>query len=505
MTAIVTSQFRVVNAQNFKEDVETSSVYVGIGKADVWSNSTSDKTDTDAFTPYDNQTNVAEAWQNMIGLKKIAAGDVSHVVPRHNWTAGDSYQPWDSNYKESISGVITPTSIFDSQSPFYVMTSQFKVYKCIIAGPAGVSVEPVHTSEQPIGAAEDGYQWKYMYTVTVADSEKFLTTSYMPVKTLALTPALAATDPNQPQQAAQIASNASANREGIERLVLVTNGVDSVTSGSGYSTTNRPTVTITGDGINAAADITAQDIDSSGRITSITITNKGSNYTVADVVITKNTSDSGTPVIAEARAVLAPAGGHGVDPVAELGAFYVGINSLLTGNEGSGNDLTINQDFRQVSLIKNPSSIASGVSVGAIVAGNLTTPATATTLKGTQFLKIASGQSSVNFNADQVIVGGASGARAFVVEAPQTGAQAGRIYYHQNEKTGYTKFTTGETVSTTADGGAGSASLDTTGNGGFNFTAEAHKGSGEMVFLENRAPISRTATQIEDIKLIIEF
>jgi len=504
MTAIVTSQFRVVNAQNFKEDVETSSVYVGIGKADVWSNSTSDKTDTDAFTPYDNQTNIAEAWQNMIGLKRIASTDVSHVVPRHNWTAGDSYQPWDSDYKESISGTITPTSIFDSQSPFYVMTSQFKVYKCIIAGPSGVSVEPVHTSEQPIGSAEDGYQWKYMYTVTVADSEKFLTTSYMPVKTLALSPVLTATDPNKPQQAAQIASAVGSNREGIERLVITTAGVDSVTSGSGYSTTNRPTVTITGDGNNAAAVVNGSDIDSSGRLTSITITNKGSGYTVADVVITKNSSDSGTPVIATARAVLAPAGGHGVDPVSELGAFYVGINSLLTGTE-SGNDLTINQDFRQVSLIKNPSSIAANVKVGTIVPGNLTTPATAATLKGTQFLKVASGQTTVNFDADQIILGGSSGAKAFVVEAPQTGPQAGRIYYHQNEKTGYTRFTTGETVSTSADGGSGSASLDTTGNGGFNFTAEAHKGSGEMVFLENRAPISRTATQIEDIKLIIEF
>jgi len=451
MTAIVTSQFRVVNAQNFKEDVETSSVYVGIGKADVWSNSTSDKTDTDAFTPYDNQTNVAEAWQNMIGLKKIAASDVSHVVPRHNWTAGDSYQPWDSDYKESISGVITPTSIFDSQSPFYVMTSQFKVYKCIIAGPSGVSVEPVHTSAAPTGSAEDGYQWKYMYTVTVADSEKFLTTSYMPVKTLALTPVLAATNPNQPQQAAQIASAGSSNREGIERLVITTAGVDSVTSGSGYSTTNRPTVTITGDGNSAAAVVSATDIDSSGRLTGITITNKGSGYTVADVVITKNSSDSGTPVVATARAVLAPAGGHGVDPVSELGAFYVGINSLLTGTE-SGNDLTINQDFRQVSLIKNPSSIAANVKVGTVVPGNLTTPATAATLKGTQFLKVASGQTTVNFDADQIILGGSSGAKAFVVEAPQTGAQAGRIYYHQNEKTGYTRFTTGETVSTSADG-----------------------------------------------------
>ena len=37
MTAIVTSNFRVVNAENFKEDVKDAgtSVYVGIGKPDV--------------------------------------------------------------------------------------------------------------------------------------------------------------------------------------------------------------------------------------------------------------------------------------------------------------------------------------------------------------------------------------------------------------------------------------------------------------------------------------
>ena len=39
MTAIVTSNFRVVNAENFKQDVAdaNTSVYVGIGKSDVWS------------------------------------------------------------------------------------------------------------------------------------------------------------------------------------------------------------------------------------------------------------------------------------------------------------------------------------------------------------------------------------------------------------------------------------------------------------------------------------
>ena len=45
MAAIVSSNFRVVNSSNFKEDVENSAVYVGIGKGDVWSNTLSDTTD----------------------------------------------------------------------------------------------------------------------------------------------------------------------------------------------------------------------------------------------------------------------------------------------------------------------------------------------------------------------------------------------------------------------------------------------------------------------------
>ena len=50
MTAIVTSKFRTVNAENFKEDIGANSVYVAIGKPDVWSLTTSDTTDTTPFT-----------------------------------------------------------------------------------------------------------------------------------------------------------------------------------------------------------------------------------------------------------------------------------------------------------------------------------------------------------------------------------------------------------------------------------------------------------------------
>ena len=70
MAAIITTPFRVVNAENFKEDIAESSVYVGIGKSDVWSTNTSDLTDAATpFTPQDRLDDLHEAYQNMIGMK----------------------------------------------------------------------------------------------------------------------------------------------------------------------------------------------------------------------------------------------------------------------------------------------------------------------------------------------------------------------------------------------------------------------------------------------------
>jgi len=173
MTAIVSSNFRVLNAENFREDVQESSVYVSVGKSDAWSNTISDTTDTTPFNPLDTLDALGEARQNMLGLKKISSAEVSHIVPRHNWTSGRSYIAWDSNDPD----------IFDKS--FYIITTEFKVYKCIIAGTGGSIIQPTQTLTAPT-AESDGYTWKYMYTVSVADSEKFLTNSYMPVKTVSL-------------------------------------------------------------------------------------------------------------------------------------------------------------------------------------------------------------------------------------------------------------------------------------------------------------------------------
>ena len=463
MTAIVTSNFRVVNAENFKEDVASAgtSIYVGIGKPDVWSLTLSDTTDTTPFVPVDALDSLGEAHQNLIGMKLIGSSDISHVVPRYTWTASRVYIAWDSD----------DAAMFDKE--FYIVTSEFKVYKCIKAGASGSSIQLTQTLTAPTGES-DGYVWKYMYTVSVADAEKFLTTSYLPVKNIAASfyagadsaAEAALSEADYAQYLNQKASRDSATAAGIERIEVTTPGT--------YSST--PTVTISGDGTGATATAVMTGSGSSQSVASITVSAKGTNYTITDI-----TFSSGD---AAARAVIAPHTGHGVRPIQELGAFFIALNSQLGGSDNT--DLTVGNDFRQVTLIRNPQNAASPFAV-----------ATATTLKALRSLDFTSGVNLALFAVDEVITGGTSGAKAFIAEID---AATGYIYYHQNDKSGYKHFVNGETIT----GGTSSATGALEGSNAIR-ASETLAGSGDIIFLENRNPINRTATQIEDIKVIIEF
>jgi len=535
MAAIVTSNFRVLNANNFKEDVANSSVYVAIGKSDVWSLTTSDTTDETPFTPNDHIDDLGEARENLIGMKKITSSDLSHVVDRYTWTSNREYDEWDSN----------DGSIFDKS--FYVITSEFKVYKCIKKGGAGSTIQPTQTLTDP-QAESDGYIWKYMYTVAVADAEKFLTNSYMPVKTVSLgtegvvaatssgtevtltdsnpditvgmainggsttvsaingntltvsassnftagdiltfafaTDAAAEaslTEADFAQYLNQKASRDSATAAGIERIEITAGGTG-YTDGTGLNL-----VTITGDGTGATATC---DV-SGGEVTAINITGKGTNYNVADVVISGGGGSDAT-----ARAVIAPKGGHGVDPRAELGGFFLSLNVQLIG--ASDADLTTGNDFRQITLIKEPRVYNAVPLAGSI--------ASADTLKALNYLDFVSSVDVADYSVDELIVGGTSGAQAYIVEID---SDTGYIYYHQNSKTGYVDFQHGETITGQTSNTAGALEDNTnvspaTPNPGVN-PPEVDRSSGQILFLENRDPINRTTTQIEDIKVILEF
>ena len=304
-----------------------------------------------------------------------------------------------------------------------------------------------------------------MYTLAVADAEKFLTNSYVPVKTVSedyvdnAAAEAALTEADFAQYLNQKGSRNSATAAGIERIEI-TDG------GTGY--TSAPTITITGDGTGATATCTV----SGGEINSITVTAKGTDYHVADIAFSSGD--------ATARGVIAPPSGHGTDPLQELGAFFVGVNTTLDGNEGE--DITVDNDFRQILLIKNPTKN-----------GSVVTSASINPLK---YLDITSAGITGTILADEVLTGGTSNAKVMVTNVDET---EGKIYYTQNFKTGYGLFSGGETVTSSISGGT--AILESTPS----VNGEMDLQTGEVLFLENRENINRSTSQIEDLKLIIEF
>lgn len=112
-----------------------------------------------------------------------------------------------------------------------------------------------------------------------------------------------------------------------------------VSGGYGYG---GSVVTIEGDGTGATATATIVN----GSITKINMTNFGSGYRWAKVTI------SGDGYGASARAIISPYGGHGKNALNELHArtlmFYSNVS--LDKNQG----LDVNNDYRQVGIIKAP-------------------------------------------------------------------------------------------------------------------------------------------------------
>lgn len=451
MPAIITSKFRLENASNFKETVSGDSIYLAIGKSDNW-NSTLGGAEVSPPTPVDTLVERNDFWQNAIALKKVDSSFATHIIPRYNWTLGSTYIPWD----DASDAIFTQS--------FYVITSEFKVYKLInkLYTATTALIEPTHTTQAPANAG-DGYVWKYMYTVTAAEATAFMTNLYMPVKTVVIPTGGVIGDLSPEDQTRYTYQQNSASDAGKIYRIAVTAG------GTGYLT--APTVNITGNGSGA----TATAVISGGVVTRIDVTANGSGYSVVNVTLTGGSGNGAT-----ARAILSPKGGHGTDPVSELGGFYIGLRVVLNGPEGSGDFIVNGAQFRQIGVIRNPYNYGT------------TTVSTGTTLSALKTLTLSVG-SAGGFQVGDYITGASSQAKAYVDAFDST---AGVLKYHQNDKTGYTAFTVAESI---AGASAGTGSIGSLGN------PEVDRFSGEVMFVESRAGITRSASQLEDIKIILEF
>jgi hypothetical protein len=485
MPAIITDRFRIHNSEQFQEAFSEGSgnvMYLGIGRPQAFSTATrgdgrtnNEGSDTAPLTPGDNRNAQSFPFDDLLAAKRIAASDVTFAVPRRNWVTGTTYDIYRHDYGDRITGTSTALTSNSGVSNladanFYVLTTARNVYKCLDNDSNTAStVEPTGTSTT-VQTLADGYKWKYMYTLSASQQSNFLSTDFMAVET-----------------------NSTVSSAAVDGAIDI---IRIKTAGSGGANGTHTNIDIRGDGSGGKCSVTV----AGGVVTAVTVTTAGTGYTFgtvsnAQIVAAGATSLSG----AELDVIIPPKGGHGKNAVEELGGFYVMLNTSLEGTEsGNSGDVTVANDFRKITLIRDPLSAGSA--------------ATATTLRGTKAINLTGVSGS--YVVDEKITQSSTGAIGKVVEWDSSN---NILYYIQTRHTdegidsnGNQTAFSGTNVVTGAGGATGTPTTSTSTINNVSFTSgysasEIDADSGDILYIENRAPITRAADQTENIKLVIEF
>ena len=452
--------------------------------------------------PIDNQIEKAAVYDDIIAAKRITSTFARLVAPRYNWSLStnpkfDMYRP---NYSPTPAGggaIGVQTALGSSAlsgSKYYVMNSNYEVFKCLYNGqtpanPTGINAtyEPKTSPTAGQGTyanglfteSATGYIWKYMYTLSTADVIAFLSSDFLPMGTYA---------------------GPAAVDGAIHIAVIKDGGANMPTNGTVY-------VPVDGDGSGAIVKITTS---AGGAISSAEMYAAGTGYTYGNVRLVNGNiyTDTGVSNAATIAAnasgaievIMSPEGGHGADLAAEFFAKRVMTNIRLTYAEGSG-DFPVDNDFRRIGIIQDPYNYGT------------TTVASASTLRGTAALKLTgSGDYTIDEEITQTVSGGTAKGR--VVSWDSTNGilkyfQSPDLHTHNGKVLAFdhaTNNVTGATSSTARpiDGNQDTALADISFTDG-KANPEIAPNSGDIVYIENRRQITRAADQIEDIKLVIEF
>ena len=501
MTAIITEKFRLHNAEQFFESFSEAAphvYYMLIGKATPFTSATSGGTDASPPTPADDVSSEFYVWDQTIAGKNISSSDVTHALARRDWANSTTFDMYEDNI--SSSNLTTSGQATLYQSTFFFRTSDNRIYKVLDnnAGTAYSGSEPTSESTSPF--AQGGYVLKYMYSITAAEQTKFLTTDFMPVTTDS-TVSAAATDGK------------------IESLI--------VTAGASY-TDGTYYVAVNGDGASAGTSSGAviSFVVSSGAIASFGLTSGtdtivyagGASYTFGTVTLTDATvfTDAALSTAVSTgnidngsggaiQVVISPKGGHGFNAINELGGHYVLMNTLFIGAERD--DLLTGNDFRNIAIVTDPTTFGTS------------TVASDSTARQTYAAKLTS--VSGTFTADEKITQASTAAIGRVVEWDSSNSI---LYYQQERYTDYGTSSVGAYVAfsgANAITGASSSAVGTPDStadaavtlaNGFTITfadgyvnPELEPDSGNIIYTENRSPISRATDQTEDIKIVVEF
>ena len=518
MAAIVTDQFRILNASNFVDNVTDSnnSYYVFVGLSNPTTSGFGRKTDfnTDTPSPTDNINYMNFVGDNMSFGKKVTSDNVRRLVRKISWVRGTKYEMYRHDYNLNNTSPITGSArLYDSN--YYVMNSDFKVYICIDNGSSGINTtgnasldEPSFTDLEPskAGTSGDGYQWKYLFTVSPSDIIKFDSTDFISVSNNWST----STD----SQIVAVRDNGDSdvNNNQIKKVYIENQGV-------GYSNGTGQEVNILGDGTGGKVVVDVVN----GKITNAVVSAGGKGYTygMVDLGAIGNTRAS---TKASLIPIIPPSKGHGSDIYKELGSDRVLVFARF--DTSTTNDFPVNTSFSQIGILKNPTSIGSTSlftdptfsSVGALklstangtptIGETISQVVTAGTAKGfvaaydvdTKVIKFVQDRSSflnqTSFDTTDY-VGVSTFAKVHAFESNTNQINCGTSGFNGSIDTGFTGVSTNPT-------GTKLISLDTQFTQGVS-NPEINKKSGDIVYLDNRPLITRNARQKEDVKIILEF
>ena len=475
MAAVVTDQFRILNAENFVASVgSTNNSYYaflglvnsqtpnpGFGRTDNW-----DTSGTPA--PVDNFQYRSHYRDTALFGKKLTLSNVRRVVRKINWTSNTSYDMYRHDYSlGTIAEVTGSARLYDSN--YYVINSDFRVYICIDNGSTG------------------------------SISIKFDSTEYIVLPN----------DWTTTQNSDIVSVRNAASSTGQIKKVFIQK------SGDGYANGTTGDIDILGDGTGGKVSITVKD----GSISDVEVTNGGSGYTYGIINFTGGNRN------AKLIPIIPPSTGHGADIYQELGADRV---LLYARFDASTNDFPTNTKFAQVGVIKNPTNYSNS---------EIYTDNTFSSLGSIKLADSYTGSPTIGEKITQTILNVGT-AKGYVASYDTTTKvlkyyQDRSLYFSNNvdqsdnvnvaSDAKFVEFSSsGSSLSIKDEGGTSSVSIDTNLNESFiinnnkridlgvTFVSgladpEINKKTGDVIYIDNRPTVTRDSRQKEDVKIILEF
>ena len=173
---LITSSFNVAAAANFINSFANNDYFVYAARHIPYANS-----DTIIPTP-NNSIRVVDTdvYDNMIFAKKVSSADVVHMAKKNLWESNTHYSMYDH-----LDGDLETKDFFITVDD----DTEYNVWKCLFNKSTDTINVNSTVAPSRVGSAADlnpvetgdGYVWKYMYTITKTQYEKFATSQYIPI------------------------------------------------------------------------------------------------------------------------------------------------------------------------------------------------------------------------------------------------------------------------------------------------------------------------------------